>query len=164
MIYFPGQQTRLAFTLGPGIGKDWLQSKIDQCEIKAINTTKFTDDEIEFLKDLYTCLYKGAKLTIVLPEVSKMMGHYLSGSLPVSGDDLSVSSTIFSTNAKVKKQMGLLREKIKLDTSLKDKYTSPNFYMPDKSNTDSVYGIGYHRVSHSDYQDAHQIIRLFLNP
>ncbi|MGB0744986.1 MAG: hypothetical protein ACPGSB_10735 [Opitutales bacterium] len=116
-----------------------MQEKIDACEAKAIEGADFTEQDIEFLRDLYTCLYKGARLTLVLPEVSKLMEHYLAG----SGEALEVDASILHTNKKVIEQMELLKAKISTDSPLKENYRSEVFYMPDFSNIDSVFGLYY---------------------
>jgi len=57
-IYFPGSELPIALTLASGIQRASLQEKIDACEAKAIKGAAFTDEEREFLHDLYTFLYK----------------------------------------------------------------------------------------------------------
>ena len=64
-IYFPGSQFPIALTLATGIHRSALQDKIDACEAKAIEGGDFNEVEINFLRNLYTCLYKGARLTVI---------------------------------------------------------------------------------------------------
>ncbi|HKK18636.1 MAG TPA: hypothetical protein VJ952_08130 [Opitutales bacterium] len=141
-IYFPGSQLLIALTLATGIHGGSLQARIDACEAKAIEGADFSKEEIKFLRDLYTCLYKGARLTLILPEVSKLMDHYLAG----SGEDLEVDPSIFKTNDKVIEQMELLRARMTADASLQERYRSEVFYMPDFSNIDSVFGLYYGHI------------------
>lgn len=141
-FYFPGAQLPIALTLASGIQKSSLQSKIDACEAKAIQGADFTKEEIEFLEDLYTCLHKGARLTLVLSEVSKMMEHYLSG----SGEPLEIDASIFNTNDKVTHEMEQIRAEIRANPQDQSKYRSAEFYMPDFSNIDSVFGLYYGHV------------------
>jgi hypothetical protein len=138
-IYFPGSQLPVALTLASGIGRASLQEKIDACETKAIEGATFTQDEIDFLNDLYTCLHKGARLTLILPEVTRMMEHYLSK----SGQSLKVDASIFNTNNKVRKQMTAIEAEILSAAILQSSYRSETFYMPDFSNLDSVFGLYY---------------------
>ncbi|CAA6689911.1 MULTISPECIES: hypothetical protein [unclassified Lentimonas] len=138
-IYFPGAQLPIALTLATGIQGSALQAQIDHCEAKAIEGADFTAEEITFLQNLYTCLYKGARLTVVLPEVSKMMEHYLAQ----SGASLEVEASIFTTNAKVIHQMETMKAEILSDKPLQPSYRSETFYMPDFSNIDSVFGLYY---------------------
>ena len=142
-IYFPGSQLPIALTLASGIQREALQEKIDACEVKAIKGEAFTEQEIAFLEDLYTCLYKGGRLTLVLPEVSKMMEHYLSK----SGHALEVDASIFNTNNKVIERMNMIKAQILSGESLKANYQSEQFYMPDSSNIDSVFGLYYGHIS-----------------
>jgi len=138
-IYFPGSELPIALTLASGIQHGSLQEKIDACEAKAIEGAAFTNEEVDFLHDLYTCLYKGARLTFVLPEVSKMMEHYLSE----SEQPLEVDASIFNTNDKVTKHMEALKAEILSAEVLANSYRSEEFYMPDFSNIDSVFGLYY---------------------
>lgn len=59
LIYFPGRQTPLAFTLATGIGRNGLQVRVDGMEDKAIKGKEFTEEDKKFLRDLYTCFAKG---------------------------------------------------------------------------------------------------------
>lgn len=141
-IYFPGSELPIALTLATGIHREALQDRIDVCEDKAIKGDAFTEQEIAFLEDLYTCLYKGGRLTLVLPEVSKMMQHYLSK----SGEALRVDASIFNTNNKVLEKMEMIKRQIASDRILLERYQSEEFYMPDSSNIDSVFGLYYGHI------------------
>ncbi|MGJ8640442.1 MAG: hypothetical protein ACSHYA_13730 [Opitutaceae bacterium] len=138
-VYFPGVELPIALTLATGIQRGNLQASIDRCEAKAINGEAFNDEEIQFLNDLYTCLYKGARLTIVLPEVSKLMEHYLSK----SGESLEVSASLFNTNDRILAQMQQMKTEIRAAKTVQQTYRSETFYMPDFSNIDSVFGLYY---------------------
>lgn len=138
-IYFPGAQLPIALTLATGIQGSTLQANIDLCEAKAIEGDEFTDEEITFLRNLYTCLYKGARLTLILPEVSNMMEHYLAQ----SGEPLEVDASIFNTNTKVTNKMKTMKAEMIVSDPLLPSYQSETFYMPDFSNIDSVFGLYY---------------------
>jgi len=142
VIYFPGEQLPIAVALASGIGSREIQEKIDKCESKAIAGESFEEEEILFLKDLYTCLYKGAKLLLVLSESSKMMEHYLQS----SGEPLMVDSSIFSKNKKVVEKMEDIEKEILDSKELKKSYPSETFYMPDSSSIDSVFGLYYGHI------------------
>lgn len=152
-LYFPGSQLPIALTLASGIQRETLQEKIDACEAKAIKGDAFTEQEISFLEDLYTCLYKGGRLTLVLPEVSKMMEHYLSK----SAQPLMVDASIFNTNNKVIERMDTIRAKILSDEPLKANYQSEVFYMPDSSNIDSIFGLYYGHISAKPVRSGNKI-------
>lgn len=141
-IYFPGAELPIALTLATGIHGESLQAKIDACEEKAIAGIAFSDVEIQFLGDLYTCLYKGARLTFVLPEVSKLMEHYLSQ----SGEPFEIDASVFNTNDKAIKRMETIHAEIHASTALLESYQSEVFYMPDFSNIDSVFGLYYGHI------------------
>ena len=106
LIYFPGNQTPIAFTLATGIGVDKLQSQVDQMEEKAIRGEKFTQQDKQFLNNLYTCFAKGGRLTFVLRQTSQMMFRYLS----CSGEDLQTSPRIFVNSLPVQDQMASLKD------------------------------------------------------
>ena len=152
-IYFPDGKLPIALTLASGIQRETLQGKIDACEAKAIKAEAFTEQEISFLEDLYTCLYKGGRLTFVLPEVSKMMEHYVSK----SGQPLMVDASIFNTNNKVIERMNIIRTEILSDESLKAHYQSEEFYMPDFSKIDSVFGLYYGHISAKPVRSGNKI-------
>jgi len=141
-FYFPGPQFPIALTLATGIHRSALQDKIDACEAKAIQGADFNEVEIIFLRNLYTCLHKGARLTVILPEVSKLMEHYLAQ----SGEDLEIDSSIFKSNEKVLEQMDAIKRTMSAEANLQSIYRSEVFYMPDSSNIDSVFGLYYGHV------------------
>ena len=78
LIYFPGRQSLLALTLASGLGIDDVQARVDALEEKAIKGKGFTEADKAFLRDLYTCFAKGAKLTLILRQSGQLMDHYLS--------------------------------------------------------------------------------------
>jgi hypothetical protein len=73
MSYFPGRHSLLALTLATGVGVGRLQSQVDALEEKAIRGAAFDETEKRFLEDLYTCLYKGTRLTFVLRQSAALM-------------------------------------------------------------------------------------------
>jgi len=152
-IYFPGAQLPIALTLATGIHRSALQERIDACEAKALEGADFTEEEIDFLRDLYTCLYKGARMTIVLPEVSRMMEHYLGQ----SGESLEIDASIFNTNDKVAERMEAIKAEILADSELRPEYRSEEFYMPDFSNIDSVFGLYYGHIAAQPTRSGEQL-------
>lgn len=146
LIYFPGHQTLIAFTLATGVGVDGLQSRVDQMEDKAITGKAFTDDDKQFLHNLYTCFAKGGRLTIVLRQSSQMMYRYLS----VSGDDLNTAPRVFINSQPVQGEMAFLKRRIvddfKTTGAMKDVYTSDTFYMGDPEFYDSYVGLYFGHI------------------
>ena len=147
LIYFPGRQTPIAFTLATGIGVGRLQLRVDQMEEKAIKGEAFTEQDTVFLKNLYSCFAKGGRLTIVLRQSSQMMGRYLAR----SGEDLKTAPRIFVNSTPVQDQMALLRKKIIADAQSPDNlmalYSSDVFYMGDPMFFDSFVGLYFGRVT-----------------
>ena len=139
-VMFPGRCTLIAATVGTGIGRGVLQQRIDALEDKAIRGEALTDDDRAFLPDFYSTLATGAILTVVVRQTGFMMRHYLEG----SGEPFELEPRIFNGNRKVLKQAKALRRRITPDVcEAGETLTSPRFYMPDKSQMDSVFGL-YH--------------------
>ncbi len=142
-IYFPGRQSTLALMLATGIGINNVQAEIDVLEAKAITGETFTSEDKAFLKDLYTCFAKGARLTIVLRQSAQLMDHYLSN----SGEDLRIAPRIFLGSRPVREQMADIRERIASDVHLRGapdgKYSTPVFYMGDPAFFESYVGLYY---------------------
>ena len=141
-LYFPGEQASIALRLATGIGIPYLQTRIDGLEEKAVDGDAFTKEDRTFLTDFYTCLAKGAKLTLILGQSGTLMQHYLDG----SGEPLELRKGIFTGNWKVRKRMKALRERIRKDArgdKLEKSYSSGTFHMPHASVPDSVFGL-YH--------------------
>lgn len=140
---FPGPRFGLAFTLATGIGRDALQQRIDGLEDAAIRRAPMTAQDRQFLSDFYRTLASGGKLVILARQTGRMMDHYLDG----SGRDYRLDSTIFTGNAKVRAQMALLDKRLAgLPCLDGQRVSSATFYMPDRSQTDSVFGLYYGRV------------------
>jgi len=146
LIYFPGQQTPIAFTLATGIGVKGLQVRVDQMEDKAIHGDDFTDDDKKFIRNLYTCFAKGGRLTIVLRQSGQIMNHYLSQ----SGEDLKVNPRIFVKSWSVQNQMTKLREQIMRDLRVSEEirksYFSDAFHMGDPEFYDSRVGLYFGQI------------------
>ncbi len=141
MILFPGRRLPMAIVIATGIGKSWLQEPIDKLEAKAIAGKPFTDEEKNFLGDFYGTLATGAKLSIIVGQTGRMMDHYLGK----SGADFRLEARIFRGNAKVRRRIRTLRAESRACAPGGVHY-SPVFYMPDRSNADSVFGLYYGRV------------------
>ncbi len=146
LIYFPGRQSRIAFTLATGAGIRGLQARVDELEEKAITHTEFTAADKEFLRDLYECMAKGAKLTVMFRQSGEMMDRYLS----CLGSDLKTAPRIFTANKLVMEKQEELRRRVW--AAMKDKrppdaeYASETFHMCHPSSPDSVFGLYYGRV------------------
>ncbi len=138
---FPGR-LGMAITIGTGIGTRALQERIDGLEGKAIRGAAFSQDDKEFLADFYRTLGTGAKLSVLVRQTGRLMDHYLDG----SGADYQLEPEIFSENAKVQRQMSLLRKRALTVPCAERHYASPTFYMPDVSKVDSVFGLYHGRV------------------
>ncbi len=147
LIYFPGQQAVLAFTLATGFGVHGLQERVDALEDKAINGEPFTDEDKAFLKNLYTCFAKGGRLTIVFWQTGQMMTRYLS----MSGEDLYTDPRVFVESRPVLVEAARLTEAIatdyRRDAALKDAYVSPRFNMADPTFPDSIAGLYYGKLT-----------------
>jgi hypothetical protein len=144
---FPGQQASIAFTLATGVGLSGLQVRIDEMEAKAIRGGEFSDGDKAFLVDFYTCLAKGAKLTVVLGQSGRLMDRYLDG----SGEPLELDESIFTTNWKVQSRMKKLRGKAikaaRAKRGMQMRYSSGRFHMPHASSPDSVFGLYFGTVN-----------------
>lgn len=146
LIYFPGRQTPIAFTLATGIDVNRLQARVDEMEDKAIRGEDFTDNDKRFLRNLYTCFSKGGRLTIVLRQSSQMMRQYLSR----SGEDLRAAPRVFINSGPVQDQMASLAKQIRQDFANpegpKDSYSSDTFYMGDPKFFDAFAGLYFGRI------------------
>jgi hypothetical protein len=140
---FPGPRFGLAFTLATGIGRDALQQRIDGLEDAAVRRAPMSTQDKQFLSDFYRTLASGGKLVILARQTGRMMDHYLDG----SGRDYRLESAIFTGNAKVRAQMALLdKGVVGLPCVDGRRVSSATFYMPDRSQTDSVFGLYYGSV------------------
>jgi hypothetical protein len=142
-VLFPGRRTLLAFTIGTGLGRDSLQRQIDTLEDKAIEGVALSDEDLSFLEDFYSTLASGARASFVARQTGGMMQHYLDS----SGTPYQLDPSIFVGNAKVQVQAErMLKKARKLRCDGQTTLSSPRFYMPDRSNTDSVFGLYYGRL------------------
>lgn len=141
LVYFPGRQSLLAFTLATGIGVTSLQNQVDQLEGKAVRGQEMSVAERRFLRDLYICFAKGGAL--VAPQSSKMMHRYLSR----TGEPLAVSPGLFTGSAPVRLAMTELRRKVLQDLDGgrggQGRYSSETFYMGDPEYFDAFVGLYY---------------------
>ncbi len=140
LIYFPGQQSKLAFILATGVGVHDLQAQVDALEDKAIRSEPFSGDEKRFITNLYTCFAKGGKLTIVLRQSGAMMDRYLS----MSGEPLRTEPRVFLMSRPVQETSVAMIEELLADQAegdLKTSYTSKRFNMADPAVADSITGL-----------------------
>jgi hypothetical protein len=147
LIYFPGRQSLLALTLAGGIGVGGLQARVDAMEQKAIDGEQFTETDRAFLRDLYTCFAKGARLTYVLRQSGQLMDRYLSR----TGDPLQMEPRIFLGSRNVREQMDLLRQRVaeglQVHDTLPEEYASDTFHMGEPEFFDSSAGLYFGRIS-----------------
>jgi len=144
-IYFPGQQSSMAFVIGTGLFKSNLQNKIKAIEMKVQKKETLSESEKVFLSDLYTCFYKGAKVTYVFRQTAFLMEHYLAG----SGENIIIDSRIFVNSGKVKRMMKQIKYVIKKDcrnNNIKKEYISKLFPMGDPEFLDSFTGLYYGKL------------------
>jgi hypothetical protein len=145
-VLFPGARLGMAITMGTGWGGDRLQSRIDALEAKAIAGESMSDEDLDFLEDLFRTLATGGRLSWVLRQTGQMMDHYLDG----TGEPLYVRSRIFLQSGPVQDELEKLRARIAdrgaaaptSDASL----CSPTFNMIDSDAGDAKYGLYYGRI------------------
>ncbi len=141
LIYFPGRQSLLALTLASGIGIGGLQTRVDAMEQKAIDGERFTEADKAFLRDLYTCFGRGARLTYVLRQSGRLMERYLDR----TGEPLRLEPRIFLGSHRVREQMDLLRQSVAQDLfttgTPAEEYTSGRFHMGEPELFDSSAGL-----------------------
>ena len=158
-----------AFSIGTGIGLDRIQTKIERVQSKFINNEAISSEEKDWLKHFYKTLAWGASMSVVLPESSRLMYHYLGN----TGEDTSISSTLFINSPRVKDKMSEIRDKTISSCLLNKKYKSKRFEMGYGRPYDAVFAlyfgtITFERVSKNkvkwtvdmpwnwpDYQDIH---------
>jgi len=147
LAYFPGRQSLLALTLASGIGLGDLQARVDALEQKAIDGQPFTETDKAFLRDLYTCFAKGARLTYVLRQSGQLMDRYLSR----TGAPLQIAPRILLGSRNVRGQMDLLRQRVVEDWqrngTLAEAYASETFHMGEPELLDSSVGLYFGRIS-----------------
>ncbi|PJZ71099.1 hypothetical protein CH373_00840 [Leptospira perolatii] len=143
IFLFPGERLSLAFTIFSGIGKSSLQYRIDALEVKAIKRQEFTPGDKDFLKNFYSTLATGAKLTFVARQTGRLMEHYLAA----TGADFILEPEIFTENEKVQGKIKQIRTHLRSSVCSSRQITSETFYMPDSSNIDSIFGLYYGKIS-----------------
>lgn len=144
VIAFPGRRSLMAVTLATGLGREGLQRRIDAIEVKAVQAAPLLDEERAFLHDFYRTLATGGRLSIVARQTGRMMDHYLDA----SGADYRLDAVIFTSNERVQKQAAVLRKRTQSAPCKEGTvFSSKTFYMPHRSNVDSVFGL-YHGTLH----------------
>ncbi len=140
-LYVTGARGSVAVQLATGVGIPTLQREVNRLQNKAIRKEPFTDQDKQFLRELYGAMADGAKLSGVLRQSGRMMEHYLGG----TGTPLELDSGIFLANQRVQQQMNLMRAQIRATATarvrLQPRYRSPRFYMPHATSLDSVTGL-----------------------
>jgi hypothetical protein len=132
------QETAIALTLATGADIGGLQQHVTALESKAIAHRPFSADDKTFLHDLYAAMAAGAKTSVILAQSGRMMDRYLDK----SGDPLELDPVIFSSNARVRREIDRLAKRMSAPSTDRGRvYRSPRFYMPDPSSLDSVTGL-----------------------
>lgn len=108
-VYLPGGQARIAYALVSG-NVDDIQTRVYALEQKANTKVLFTEGEQQFLRDLYSVFYKGARL-VGLRYSAKTMRHYLHG----AGRPLIIDKRLFRADEAVGKRMTLICRQIAHD-------------------------------------------------
>jgi hypothetical protein len=140
MAVFPGPRSMLAFTLLTGIGRDQLQTIINDLENDAIQNKEPTMYQREFLKHFYLTLAEGGKLSGFARQSGELMSHYLNR----SGFDFKLNSSIFTNNSNVMLQAHLIKGEISVAQCTNSQvFKSEVFYMPHSSSPDSIFGLYY---------------------
>ena len=140
IVVFPGPRSILAFTLLTGIGRDRLQTIIDDLESDAIQNKEPTKHQREFLEHFYWTLADGGKLSGFARQSGELMSHYLNR----SGLDFKLNSSIFTDNANVMLQAHMIKGKISVAQCPNNQVLqSEVFYMPHPSSPDSIFGLYY---------------------
>ena len=106
-IFTFSSSTRLAFSIGTGIGIKPIQEKVEAIQQRAI-LGQITGSDLLFLSELYRTLAYGAQATLILPLSSKLMHHYLDG----SGSAVKVSEKHFLKSAPFIKRFKPIKAKL----------------------------------------------------
>jgi len=142
LYLFPGERFGLALTIATGVGRAALQQRIDELETRAIHHRTFSAADRAFLVHFYQTLATGGKL-IVARQTGRMMDHYLAR----SGADYRLEPEIFTGNTKVRLRAMQLQKQARAGHCINgQQFSSNTFYMPDRSNVDSVFGLYYGRL------------------
>ena len=144
---FPGNRATIALILLTGLGRDKLQSTVDQIEETAVKKKELSETQRLFLVDLYRTLATGGKLSVFARQAGSLMDHYLDK----SGEDYKLDERIFKANENVQQRMDWLRATVTESQCLdQGGYESESFYMPHYSSPDSVFALYHGKISVSN--------------
>lgn len=115
---------RMAFTIGTGIGLSGLQNRINKVQSKATKNRIVQTDRV-FLQRLYRTMAYGAQITLVLPESSRLMHHYLNG----SGKTESIDPSLYTKSPRVINEMKTIKRELKRSCELGSSASSKRFDM-----------------------------------
>tara|TARA_B100000401_G_scaffold104532_1_gene67745 strand:- start:2457 stop:3191 length:735 start_codon:yes stop_codon:yes gene_type:complete len=132
-----------AFSIGTGIGLDRIQIKIERIQSKLINNETISPEEKDWLKHFYKTLAWGASMSVVLPESSRLMYHYLNN----TGKNTSIDRTLFLNSPRVKDKMEEIRDKAIISCQLNKKYRSNKFEMGYGRPYDAVFALYFGTVT-----------------
>lgn len=160
LVIFPGRQTSLALTYAFGWNLEHTQARIDRLEERAIQKQPFSDDDREFLYDLYATGVKGARITRVAPNASRLVGRYLDQ----SGEDLEIDAELAANSAPVQAEMKAMRRHIAWAVAnqreVAERYESETFYMGDPAHLDAVASLYFGKLIVRPYVDDNGASRL----
>ncbi len=125
-----------AFSIGTGISLDRIQIKIERIQSKIINNETISSEEKDWLKHFYKTLAWGASLSVVLPESSRLMYHYLDN----TGETTSIKKTLFLDSPRVKDKMNEIRDNAH-SCQLNKKYRSDRFEMGYGRPYDAIFAL-----------------------
>ncbi|MEM6856123.1 MAG: hypothetical protein AAF593_17090 [Planctomycetota bacterium] len=151
VVVFPGQQTPMALTYATGWNVKNTQAEIDRLEDLAIHKQPFTDEDKQFLFDLYSAGAKGGRITGVVPNASRLVSRYLDR----SGEDLKIDADLVRHSHPVRLEIQTLKRQIALALArrhdVEPRYESPTFYMGDPNDLDAVASLYFGRLIVTPY-------------
>lgn len=155
LIIFPGRQTPIALTYAFGWNLEQTQARIDQLEEQAIQKKPFSDEDVAFLYDLYATGVKGAKITRVAPNASRLVSRYLDQ----SGEDVEIDAELAMHSAPIKAKMKEMRFQIAWAVAngrgVAELYESETFFMGDPAKLDAIASLYFGKLIARPYVDEH---------
>lgn len=146
VVVFPGQQTPLALTYATGWNVEKTQAKIDRLEGRAIEKQPFTEQEKQYLFDLYTAGAKGGRITGVAPNASRLIRRYLDR----TGEDLKIDAELVRQSQPVRLEIQYFKRhlalKIARRQAVQESYESETFYMGDPNDLDAVASLYFGKL------------------
>ncbi len=142
LIFVLSSNSRLAFSIGTGIGLEPIQKRIESIQSRAI-TGQIKEEDLLFLSNFYRTLAYGAQATLILPLSSKLMHHYLDG----LGTAVDVSEKHFLESSPFIKHFKPIKEELVRVCEVGLKRESERFDMGDGKPWDSHFALYFGRFS-----------------